>query len=167
MISSSEIEKFLGEHTKIFNAIREHDIVFFIRSDTSNRIIVDNSARYDGGHVYYDIMDNKFNFTCSGEISATSEYLFFYVKEAFAKYLELIEKNGYMPDGLDRHFYYDDRMLWKTCRQKFLDFVRQKIKQMPDESSHNGQEEMEKMLREIFYFSVSLKNQNLENDQSN
>lgn len=167
MISSSEIEKFLGEHMKIFNAIREHGIVFFIRSDDSNRIIVDNSARYDKGHVYYDIMDNDFNFTSCGEISATTEYLFFYVKEAFAKYLELIEKNGYMPDGIDRHFYYDDRTLWKTCRQKFLDFVRQKIEQMPDGSDREGQEVMEKMLREIFYFSVSLKNQNVKNDQSN
>ena len=167
MISSNEIEKFLGEHAKIFNAIREHGAVFFIRSDNSNRITVDSSSRYDRGHVYYDIMYNEFDFTCCGEISASSDYLFLNVKEAFTKYLELIEENGYMPDGIDRHFYYDDRTLWKTCRPKFLDFIRQKIEEMPDASGRDGQEVMEKTLREIYDFSLSLRSQAIENDQSN
>ena len=166
MISSSEIEKFLGEHAKIFNAIRENGIVFFI-STMGNHTTVDSSTRYDGGHVYYDVIDNDFSFTCSGELSATAEYLFFNVKEAFVKYLELIEENGYMPDGIDRSFYYDYQMLWKTCRQKFLDFIRYKIEQMPDAGGYSGEEIMEKTLKEIYDFSLSLKNQYAENDQSN
>ena len=168
MISSSEIEKFLGEHAKIFNAIREHSNVFFIISN-GNRISVDSSLIYDGGHVYYDIIENNFNFTCNGEISETTDYLFFNVKEAFVKYLKLIEENGYTPDSFRRHFHYDYLGLWKmkTCRQKFLDFVRQKIEEMPDASGHDGQEAMEKLNKEIDNFTMSLKIQKTENDQSN
>ena len=162
MISSYDIERFLGEHKKIIDAISEGKIVFFITAPMATyehddiTIEVFSSNCYDHGHVYYDLIDKKFNFTYNGEIKETIDHLFLNAKEAFIKYLKLLDTGGYMPNNMD------DQSVWNICRDDFLKFIRPKIEQIPDNAYDRlGQEAMEKLDKEIYNFTRDLKSRKL------
>lgn len=160
MISSYDIERFLGEHKKIIDAISEDKIVFFITSPMKRyeqghediTIEVFSSNCYDRGHVYYDLVDKEFNFTYNGEIKETIDHLFLNAKDAFTKYLELLDTSGCKPNNMD------DQEVWDICRDDFLKFIRPKIEQIPDNAYDRlGQEIMEKLDKEIYNFIMNLK----------
>ncbi len=162
MIDSYDIERFLGKHKKIIDAISEGKIVFFITAPMASyehddiTIEVFSSNCYDRGHVYYDLIDKKFNFTYEGEIKETTDNLFLNAKEAFTKYLELLEAGGYMPDNMAK------QGVWDICRDDFLKFIKPKIEQIPDNACDRlGQKVMEKMLKEICDFTSDLKSRKL------
>lgn len=167
MINSYDIERFLGEHKKVIDAVSEGKIVFFITAPMARyeharhddiTIEVFSSNCFDRGHVYYDLVDKEFNFTYNGEIKQTIDHLFLNAKDVFTKYLELLDTGGYMPNNMD------DQFVWDICRDDFLKFIRPKIEQIPDNAYDRlGQETMEKLLKEIYDFIWNLKAKKLNN----